>query len=99
MIVFVRDGVNFVMQDWFNSQQEVVLKQKRNQMSDTALELLNSFRNSTDEYGRQVGELFKQKVDWSLLAKDDVVHLSEIAKLDLYNRYFISYHSRCLGAI
>ena len=53
MIVFVRDGVNFVMQDWFNSQQEAVLKQKRNQMSDTALELLNSFRNSTDEYGRK----------------------------------------------
>ena len=53
-------------------------------MSDTALELLNSFRNSTDEYGRQVGELFKQKIDWSQLAKDDVVHLSEIAKLDLF---------------
>ena len=61
MIIFVRDGVNYVMQAWFNSQQEAVLKQKRNDMSSVTLELLNSFRNNTDEYGRKVGKLFQTK--------------------------------------
>ena len=89
MIVFVRDGVNYVMQEWFNSQQEAVLKQKRNDMSSVTLELLNSFRNSTDEYGRKVGKLFKQKVDWDQLSKGDDTHLNEIAKYNLYNDIYL----------
>ena len=84
MIIFVRDGIDYVMQDWFSSQEEVIIKQKRNQMSDVAVELLNNFRQNTDAYGRKVGTLFKQKINWNELEKENLIHLNEISKFDLF---------------
>tara|TARA_Y100000589_G_scaffold213866_1_gene201762 strand:- start:3927 stop:6392 length:2466 start_codon:yes stop_codon:yes gene_type:complete len=84
MIIFVRDSIEYVMEDWFSSQEQVIIKQTRNQMSDMTVDLLNNFRRNTDMYGRQVAKLFKQKIDWNQLEKNNVNHLKEISNFDLY---------------
>lgn len=89
ILLFTRDGISYLMTDWFNSLQEVEIKQKRNEMNKATLNFLTSFSDTTNDYGRKVAEQFRQNVKWNLLKQNQLDHLKSVAESDLYSNILL----------
>lgn len=89
ILILMRDGISYLMNDWFNSREEIAIKQKRNEMSTKMLNLLQDFTEKTNAYGRKTGKLFQKNVNWDLLSRNDIAHLKIVAKSDLYTNLLL----------
>ena len=89
ILLFTRDGISYLMTDWFKSLQEVEIKQKRNEMNKETLNFLKSFSDTTNDYGRTVAEQFRKKVRWNLLKQNQLDHLKSVSDSDLYSNILL----------